>query len=199
MWKWVVRALAVLGALTVVAFAFAVLGFGLMATTQKTARLPRQIVLETQLHRGVVERADTGFLSGFGSKPQSVREIVLGLERAADDSRVVALVSDLSHLSAGLAQLQEIREAVLAFRKSGKRAIAFADTFGELTPADGAYYLASAYDEIHIQPSGGIGLTGLSVEAPFARGLFDKLGVTADFRQRHEYKSAPETFTRTDF
>ncbi|MFN0061049.1 MAG: signal peptide peptidase SppA, partial [Myxococcaceae bacterium] len=42
-------------------------------------------------------------------------------------------------------------------------------------------------------------LTGLSVEAPFARGLFDKLGVTADFRQRHEYKSAPETFTRTDF
>ena len=60
----------------------------------------------------------------------------------------------------GIAQVQELRDAVLAFRAAGKSAVAFAETFGEFGPGNGAYYLATAFDEIYLQPSGDVGLTG---------------------------------------
>ena len=79
-------------------------------------------------------------------------------------------------------RLQELRDAIAAFRAKGKFALAFADSFGEFGPGTRAYYLGSAFDEIWLQPLGEVGLIGLRVETPFFRGALDKLGIAAALR-----------------
>ena len=70
-----------------------------------------------------------------------------------------------------------MREAVKRFRASGKFAIASADSFGELSSGNEGYYLATAFDEINLQPVGLVGLTGLAVQVPLARDLLASLGI----------------------
>ena len=95
----------------------------------------------------------------------------------------------------GLAEIQEVRDAVIAFRESGKPTIAYAETFGEFGPGNGAYYLATAFDRIYLQPSGDIGLTGLMAESAFVSGTLEKLGLSPRMDHRYEYKNALNMFT----
>ena len=99
----------------------------------------------------------------------------------------------------GLAQLQEVRDAVLAFREKGKRAVAYAATFGEFDAGNGAYYLATAFDTIYLQPSGDVGLTGLVAETPFVRGTLDKLALVPRLDHRSEYKNFMNTITERHY
>ncbi len=126
-------------------------------------------------------------------------EIVDGLSKATRDPRILGLVADLSHVKLGIAQTQQLRDAIISFRKSGKSAIAYSDTFGEFAPGNGPYYLASAFDEIHIQPSGDVVLSGLLIESQFYKGTLDKLGVIPRFSQRYEYKNAVNSYTEDRF
>lgn len=126
-------------------------------------------------------------------------DLVESLEAAAGDDRVVGLVAKVGNGITGFAHLQEVRDAVLRFRESGKPAIAWNDSFGEFGPGNGAYYLASAFDEVYIQPSGDVGLTGLIAESPFVAGTLEKIGVTPRMDHRYEYKNAMNTFTETEF
>ena len=86
-----------------------------------------------------------------------------------------------------------------AFRAKKKFAVAYSETFGEFGPGNGPYYLATAFDEIWLQPSGDLGLNGLVGESPFLRGVLDKLGVKPEFGQRHEFKNAMNQYTETKF
>jgi len=88
-----------------------------------------------------------------------------------------------------LAQVQEVRDAIMAFRAAGKPAIAYAETFGEAGPGNSSYYLATAFDTVYLQPSGDLGFTGLLYEQPFVRGTLDKLGLIPRIDGRKEYKS----------
>jgi protease IV len=97
------------------------------------------------------------------------------------------------------ATIQEIRDAIIRFRQTGKKAIAYAETFGEFGPGNGAYYLATAFERIYLQPSGDIGLTGLSSNTPFVRGLLDKIGVEPRLGHRKEYKSAAYTLLEKEY
>src|SRR4029077_2622328 len=97
----------------------------------------------------------------------------------------------------GLGKIQELRDAVAAFRAKGKFALAFADSFGEFGPGTRPYYLATAFDEIWLQPMGNVGLTGLYAEIPFFKGTLDLLGVTPQFDHREEFKTAMNSLTET--
>jgi protease-4 len=125
----------------------------------------------------------------------SLRDVLDALQRAGDDSRIKGVFARLGTDEMGSATVQELREAIAAFRAKGKFAIAFADTFGEFSPGNRSYYLATAFDEIWLQPLGAVGLTGLRVESPFFRGTLDKLGIVPRLDHRSEYKSAMNTFT----
>ncbi|MGP8061005.1 MAG: signal peptide peptidase SppA [Acidimicrobiales bacterium] len=127
----------------------------------------------------------------------TLRETVEALERAGADKHVVGLLVHVSFGAGGLAQIQEIRDAILRFRHTGKFAVAFADTFGELRGGNGSYYLASACDEIILQPTGGVAFVGLAREKNFIRRTLDRVGVEPVFEFRHEYKSAASQFLRT--
>ncbi len=77
--------------------------------------------------------------------------------------------------------------------------MAWADTFGEFSAGNVQYYLATAFDEIWLQPSGDLGLTGIAVERVYLRGALDKLGADFQVAKRHEFKSAAEQLTERGF
>src|SRR5216684_2333884 len=93
---------------------------------------------------------------------------------------------------------ETLRDALRDFRAKGKFAIAFTDTFGEFGPGTRPYYLATAFDEIWLQPLGSLGLVGLRSELPFFRGALDRLGIVPSFAHREEYKSAMNSLTETE-
>jgi protease-4 len=157
------------------------------------AEVPRRVVLELHLDRplsapGVVDPLQ----AVVGGQKTSWLHVVESLERAATDDRVLGVVAYLDGTPHGMAQTEELRDAILAFRATGKPAIAFSETFGELGPGTQGYYLATAFDEIWLQPTGGLGLTGLRSEQMYLRGTLDELDVEPQGDRRSQYKSAFE-------
>ena len=166
---------------------------------KQTANAPDSIILTLDLDAGFSEGHSGQDFTSFGvSGRTSLQDAVIALRRAQKDDRVKAVIATLSGQSLGLAQIQDIRNAIAAFRESGKPALLYTDTLGELGNATPAYYLATAFEEIWLQPSGGVGLTGLAIEQPFLKGFLDSLGVRANALQRYEYKSAVENLTNTE-
>jgi protease-4 len=123
-------------------------------------------------------------------------DIVVGLRRAAVDDGIGGLIVQLGGRGPALALTQEVRAAIAAFRRSGKPAFAWAETFGEFGPGNTAYALAAGCDEVWLQESGDVGLTGVGAQPTFLREALDRLGVTVQLGQRHEYKNAANTFTQ---
>jgi protease-4 len=126
-------------------------------------------------------------------------DLLDGLKRAASDDRVRALVVKVGGSRIGLAKVQELRDAVLDFRQSGKLAVAWSESFGDFVRGNVPYFLATGFDRIYLQPSGTLGLTGVAVEQVFLHGALDRLGIDFQSAKRHEYKSAADQLTETGF
>jgi protease-4 len=157
------------------------------------------LILELDLTDGLVEGAPPDPLAALLSmrKPH-LRDVIDGLRRARSDSRVTALVAKIGG-GVGLARAQELRDAIAAFREAGKLTVAWAETFGETGSGTVGYYLATAFEKIYLQPSGDVGLTGVALSEPFFKGALDKVGVQPSFVKRHEYKTAPNSFTESGY
>ena len=130
-------------------------------------------------------------------KHPGISDVVLALDRAAHDPRVKGLIAKIDETWHGIAGAQELREAVKRFAASGRPTVAYADSFGELGPANEGYYLATAFEQITLQPVGLVGLTGLMAEVPFFKTLLDRLGIAADVEKREAYKTAFDSATET--
>jgi protease-4 len=152
------------------------------------------LILELDLSEGIVDASPTDPLSAILSMRRThLRDVLDGLHRARADARVRALIVKISS-GVGLAMAQELRDAVRAFRDAGKLTVAWAETFGETGHGTVPYYLATAFERIYLQPTGDVGLTGVSLEEPFFKGALEKAGVTPRFAKRHEYKTMANTF-----
>ena len=159
--------------------------------------LPSRILLVADLNSGFVEVGRTDLFGDLAGGPLVVRDFVDTLDAARRDDRVQGLVVKLGSGRVTIAQAQELRDAVAGFRSGGKFTVAFTESFSGSGLV--AYYLASAFETIWVQPSGAVGLTGLALQAPFLKGALEKLGVQAKVEQRQEYKAAAEMFTREGF
>jgi protease-4 len=154
-----------------------------------------RLLLELDLSHGLLEAPPATPVEALRARhTPMLRTVVDALARAAEDDDVVGLVAHVGHRQPTLAQSSELRAAVGAFRRAGKPAVCWSESFGELGPGNVGYHLASAFDEVWLQPSGDLGLTGVTAQAVFLRDSLDKAGVEPQFGQRHEYKSAAETF-----
>jgi len=172
----------------------------LVVLVQRRPSVPSKAVLEINLERPAVEYVPSEPLAQIFLKDKMViRDTVDTLDRAADDSRVAGLVARIGGGTLGMAKTQEIREAVQRFRAKGKFAYAFSETFGEVGPANNSYYLATAFDQIYLQPSGDIGLTGFILESPFVTGTLEKLGMRFHGDHRYEYKTALDLLTEKKY
>src|SRR5919199_1304776 len=122
------------------------------------------------------------------------------LADAAEDPDVHGLVAKVGGDGRlRLAQAQELAEAVRGFRAAGKPTWGGGETVGAGGAGTPSYVLAAAFDEVWLQPSGDVGLTGVAVEAVFLRGLLDKAGIEPQLGQRREYKNAADVLLRTGY
>lgn len=157
-------------------------------------------VLTLNLHGHYLEHTDTSGLGAlFLGKQASLYNLTRAIHDAAQNKKIKGLVLHIEEPHLGVAQIQELRDALMAFRKAGKPSWCYSESFGESSPGTGLYYLATGCQEVWLQPLGGVNLTGLSVEIPFAKEALEKLDVKPELAQRKEYKSYFETFTRDNF
>jgi protease-4 len=158
------------------------------------------LILELDLTDGLAEGPPADPVSALLTMRQMrLPDVLEGLKRASQDSRVRALVVKVGGSRVGLAKIQELRTAITAFRLSGKLTVAWTESFGEFVRGNLPYYLATAFDRIYLQPTGTLGLTGIAVEQVFLHDALAKLGVDFQSGKRYEYKSAADQFTETGF
>ncbi|HEY6648142.1 MAG TPA: signal peptide peptidase SppA [Mycobacterium sp.] len=167
-----------------------------LARRVDTARhhgVPSGCVLELDLQ--VLPHETGGFdpfaMIATGGRPLMLREAVAAIHRAAEDPRVAGLIARVQIPAAAAAPVQELRDAISVFSDS-KPSLAWAETY----PGTLSYYLASAFREVWMQPSGTVGLVGFATNAMFLRDALDKAGIEAQFIARGEYKSAANLFTQ---
>ncbi|HZE26802.1 MAG TPA: signal peptide peptidase SppA [Terriglobales bacterium] len=193
--RFIVRILALLGAVYLLTLVLAV-----MLISARKGKVPSRTILEADFEQPLIEDVPETPTARFSLADRlTVRDVVDAIDRAADDDRVKGMVARVGAVQMGMAQTQELREAVLRFRARKKFAIAYAETFGEFGPGNGAYYLATSFDQIYLQPSGDIGLTGLMLESPFVKGTLEKLGMRFHGDHRYQYKNALNMYTETKF
>lgn len=155
------------------------------------------LLLELDLTEGLSEGPPSDPLGALLSMRKTrLADVLEGLRRARRDPRVKGLVVKIGGRPLGLAMVQELRTAVVQLRAAGKLTVAYGETFGEFGTGTIPYYLASAFEKVYLQPSGDVGLTGISLEQRFVKNALSKIGVDYQIGQRHEYKTAANTFTQ---
>jgi len=168
-----------------------------MGAVHPVATVGANSILTLDLERPINERAPGPFDAFLNERALNFTTVPAALKHAATDNRVKGLVVRAGAPQIGLAQAEELRDAIKAFRAKGKFAYAYGDSYGDISGGTRAYYLASGFDQIWLQPTGTLALTGIAFELPFFKGTLDKLGVTAQFERRGEFKSAATQFTDT--
>jgi protease IV len=154
-------------------------------------KLPK--VAYFDLNKEVAEKpAD---FSLFGGDPTAItlRTLIERLRHARNDKNVRAVLITLGETGLNLSQAQEVRDALVEIRKAGKQTFVYADGYDT-----DSYTVASGATNICMLPGGEIMIPGVGIETMYLKGLFDKLGVKADYVQIGEYKGADEEFTRTE-
>jgi len=182
------------------AIAFIVSAAGLGALWLFTSRQPSvsrdstlMLRLDTDLNEGAPDDVFRQVLSG--RRAPSLATIVENLRKAKVDDRIRAVVVVPSGLQAPhWGKVQEVRDAILDYRRSGKSAVAYLE-FAD----DRMYYLASACDRIYLMPSSTVDLNGLASYQLFLRGTLDKAGAYPDFVHVGEYKTAANQYTEYGF
>ena len=128
----------------------------------------------------------------FGSpKMVSLKDLLERFKKARDDDKVRAVVLTFEDVSMGIAQMQELRQAIEQVRAADKDVYIHAEQLG-----NGTYALATAASHINVVPTGDLWLTGFYVEQPYVKNLLEKIHVGADFLHIGDYKSAAEILTR---
>jgi len=152
-------------------------------------------IMHISLDYPIKERADKNPFSEFNlmgfenNKRIGLNEILLNLEEAKKDDHIKGIYLNVSSLEAGFATIEEIRNALIDFKKSGKFILAYSEVYTQ-----GAYYLASVADKVYLNPEGMIDFRGLSSELMFFKGSLDKLEIEAQIIKVGTYKSAVEPF-----
>ena len=168
--------------------------------TRMLERRTAPLILELDLTEGLAEQPPADPVSAFLTmRRPRLADVLDGLRRARADDRVRALVVKVGGRPIGMGRVQDLRAAITDFAASGKTTVAWAETFGEMALGNLPYYLATAFGKIYLQPSGDLGLTGISLRQLFFRGALDKLGLDVQVVKRHEYKNAPDRLTEHGF
>jgi len=160
--------------------------------------IPARGYIEVQLAGPVPEVAAPDFISSllFGTRPLAMHDFWMNLRKAKVDDRIQALLLRFGLFQCDWAKANEMREAILDFRRSGKKVYAFIE---EAPDFDMEYFVATACDRVILHPLGWLGINGIGGYVPFFKGAFDKLGVRAEFEHVEEYKTAANSFTEKGF
>jgi protease-4 len=155
--------------------------------------MPVKHYIEIDLAGSIAEARPPFSLFGGGPR-YTLREILDRIEHARQARDIKAILLRCGDISTNLAVLDELHQALLDFRKSGKKVIAYVED-----PLNKVYYLASAADYIVLTPNGYVGLVGFKSEVLFLGGTLEKVGVDAKYVRVGKYKSAAEQVAHKTF
>ncbi len=158
--------------------------------------LPAKAILAMTIEGELQEKP--GFDPLKLARQMSLGDALTALHTAANDDRIKGVFIDITD-NLPLTQAQELHDAILAFRRSGKPVYAFADTFGEQGPGAAEFYLATAADKIWLQPMGTVGLMGISADEFFLKDALAKYGVEFQVTKREQYKTAFDNLSESGF
>jgi protease-4 len=155
------------------------------------AKAGKPVIAVFDLNGELAEQPADDQLALFSPPPPSLRDVVRRMKAAGDDPNVKAVVILADGASFGFAQAQELRQAIQRLQTSGKDVYAHSDSM-----MMGGYVLLCGATRLSVSPTGDIWVTGFYGDAPYLRGLLDKIGVQPDFIHCGAYKSASEIFMR---
>ena len=160
-------------------------------------RMPTNGVLIINASGEIAEQQEPDIFSALsGTRPLVLHDYLDAMDTAATDSHVTGLVVRIGPLETGWAKLEEMRNHLLSFRKSGKPSVCYLGYDGIQNPE---YYLASACQQIWLVPTAPVSIRGMMAEALFLRGTLDKLHVVPEFYHIAEFKTAGNIFTEKKF
>lgn len=170
----------------------------LMLSFDRTPSIPSSAYLRLNLAGEIVDYPSLNFWAPFLPRKAalSVHDVWTCLRKAKVDPRIKGVFLKIGLLDCGWAKCEEIRDALIDFRRSGKPAVAFME---ELLEADKEYFLATGCDRIVLHPLGQIGINGLGGPAAFFKNALDKLGIKAEVEHIEEYKTAYNQFTESGY
>ncbi len=166
------------------------------AGKSETVVAPEKTILMLTLDQPVNDRSsDNPFANMNFSRPGvstqlGLNDIVSCLKKAKSDPNVKGVFMDLGDVPSGQATIEEIRNQLIDFKKSGKFIVSYAEVFTQKS-----YYLASVSDKIYLNPAGDMEFKGMAAQVMFFKGLLDKLDVEAQVIRHGKFKSAVEPFT----
>jgi protease-4 len=170
--------------------------FGLLiaigsSSSKKTITVKENSILHIKLAEPISERGNENPFSsmGFGESSIGLYDILDMIDKASFDANIAGIFLDLDQVSAGIASLEEIRDALIEFKKSGKYITAYSEVYSQR-----AYYLASVADKVYINPIGFPEWKGLNAEILFFKGVLEKIGVEPIVIRHGKFKSAIEPF-----
>lgn len=164
-------------------------------TSDKTVKVSDNSILEISLSNEIVERAGKNPLENFDfssmkpTKSLGLYDITTAIKGAAKDDKIKGIYLNLSGIQSGIASLEEIRNALIEFKKSGKFIISYGETYSQK-----AYYLATVADQIYLNPEGSVDLKGLNASIMFFKGTLAKLEVEPQIIRHGKFKSAIEPY-----
>ncbi|HEY9197581.1 MAG TPA: signal peptide peptidase SppA, partial [Mucilaginibacter sp.] len=181
-----------------VIFAVIIVGIVSSAGSDKTADVEPNSVLHMAFTTPIVERtpnnpfAGLSFLGLNSEKSIGLNDILANIKKAKTDGNIKGIFLDESYMTSGQATTEEIRNALIDFKKSGKFVVAYSEIYTQ-----GFYYLASVADKVYLNPKGLFEFNGFSQQVTFLKGALDKLGIEAQIIKVGTYKSAVEPLVLT--
>ena len=183
--------------ITTIIMVFVVIGI-VASSGDKTVDVDSNSVLRIAFNRTITERTPDNPLSGLGflgineDKSIGLNDILANIKKAKTDSNIKGIFLDESDIPSGQATIEEIRNALIDFKKSGKFVVAYSEIYTQE-----AYYMASVADKVYMNPKGIFLLRGFSSQITFLKGALDKLGIEVQIIKVGTYKSAVEPFFLT--
>jgi len=163
--------------------------------SDKTVVVSNNSVLFLNLDQAITERTPKnpfGNLPIVGGEEKDgigLNDFLKAVQKAKTDDNIKCIYLNVSSPNAGFATLREVRNALIDFKKSHKKIIAYSEVYTQ-----GAYYLASVADKVYLNPEGALEFKGFSSELTFFKGTLEKVGVEMQVIRVGNYKSAVEPF-----
>ena len=172
-----------------------IIGFVAIISSEDQVMVKENSILKIDLaNTSVVERSsenpfDGLSLSGDVASTIELKQVLDNIEKAKSDNNIKVIYINTSYVSAGISQIEEIRNKLLEFKQTGKPIIAYSEVYNQA-----AYYLSSVANKVYLNPEGIVELKGLSAGFMFYKGLLEKLDIEVQIIRHGKFKSAVEPF-----
>lgn len=169
---------------------------GMMATEGMSAPIKEKSILRLDLSGTLAERSDSNpfaALMGEENAALSLEDALLALDKAAKNENIIGVYLEGGAMGANPGMAQELRQALVEFKESGKWVVAYGDSYGKT-----AYYLSSVADSVLLNPEGNVDFGGMASQIMFYKDVMEKIGVKMQVFKVGTYKSAVEPFICTE-